>query len=96
MLFQGWQKDTALGQRLGVTDHGAHPGQGSPRNAQQVLPDGQITHPGHDQTRVGVQQIQHGGNIPGIGIFKGKYPKFGVAVLYGIKDLAPGGKRYRP
>ena len=90
------QERAALRQGLGVADDRAHLGQTAARHAQQVLPDGQVAHAGHDQAGVGVEQVQHGGNVPGAGVFKGQHAELGVAVLYGVEHFRPGGEGERP
>ena len=84
-------ENAALGQRLRMADDRADGLQRCTRHRQQILPDGQVTHAGDDDVRVGVQQIQHGGHIARIGVFKRKYAELRISALHSIKDLAPGG-----
>ena len=79
-----------------MTDDGAHIAEFRTLHAQQVLLDGHVLHVGHNDVRVGVQQVQHGGNIPCVGVFKGQHTKLGVAVLHSVKHLGPGGKGSGP
>ena len=86
------QKDIALRQRLRVADHGAYLLDFRAGQRHQILPDGQVAHCRHGDLRVGVQKVQHSGNIPRAGIFKGQHAKARIAVLHGVKHLAPCGK----
>ena len=84
-------KNAALGQRLRVADDGPDRLQRRARHAQQVLPDRQVAHPGNDNIGVGVQQVEHGGDIARVGVFKRQNAELCIPVLHGVKDLAPGG-----
>ena len=92
----GAQEGTALGQRLLVADDQPHIGKLRPLHAQQVLPDGLVPHSGHRQVGVGVEQVQHGGHIAGVGVFKGQHAQGGIAVFDGVAHLVPGRKGFGP
>ena len=89
----GTQKQAALGQRLLVAHHRFDVRQRGPRQSQQVLPDGQVAHAGDGQLRMGVQKVQHGGHVPGVGVLKGQHTELGLAPADRLAYLRPGGKR---
>ena len=60
--------------------------------SEQILPDGQIEHPHNRKLRVGVKQIEHGGYIPGAGIFKRQHTIARIPGRDGLADFGPGGK----
>ena len=88
--FQEWP---TLRQRLLVTDDRFDLAQLRARQRQQVLPDGQVAHAGYFQAGVGIQQVQHSGNIARVGIFKRQNAAVSIAPLHGFHHLVPGGVR---
>jgi len=85
-------KNAALGQGLRVADNGLDRLHRRAGHSYQVLPDVHVAHSGNDDFGVGVQQVQHGGNIARAGIFKRQNAELRIALLHSVKDLAPGGK----
>ena len=87
----GFQERAALGQRLLMADDGADARQGRAGQGQQVLADGQVGHAGDGQAGAGIEQVHHGGHIPGVGVFKGEHAVLGVPCLHRVADIRPGG-----
>ena len=61
------------------------------RQHQQILRDGQVVHIHHPQVRVVIAQVQHGGNIACMAVFKRHDAVSGIAAFHGIEHLIPGG-----
>ena len=71
--------------------HRAQLGKLGARQHQKILGDGQVVHTHHPQLRVVITQVQHGGNVPGVAVFKGYYAVSGFARGHGFEHLVPCG-----
>ena len=86
-----FEERAGLRQRLLVADDGADARERRARQRQQVLADGQAGHAGDRELRARIEQIEHGRNVPGVGIFKRQNAVLRVPGFDRIADIGPGG-----